>query len=193
MVVKLPKGVGELPDWWMELCPHNVYESPEETARMQAAYEESQIFSRVPENFKQDYGGDDFPNWNPAEHGPMGDEMTKDWETKGYKRDPASNKWVGKDGKPLEGRQFSIKPPKGYTPGAFGGGGGGRSPYGKGGLKSPGGGGGGGGYANDKTSWEKPAWTTKKLRSTAKTPPAKSPAGGPTKNPGKIAKPAWAK
>ncbi|CAJ1951920.1 unnamed protein product [Cylindrotheca closterium] len=188
MVAKLPKGVGELPEWWMELCPHNIYESPEETARMQAAYEESQIFSRVPDNFKQQYGGDAFPDWNPAEHGPMGDEMTKDWEKKGYKRDPASNKWVGKDGQPLVGRQFTIKPPKGYVPGKSGGSGFGG---GGGGLKSPSG---GGGYANDKTSWEKPAWTTKKLRSTGKSPAAKTtPAGGANKAPGKVAKPSWMK
>jgi len=186
---KLPKGVGEVPEWWMELCPHDTFESPEENARMQAAYEESQIFSRVPDEFKQQYGGDDFPDWNPAEHGPMGDEMTKNWESKGYKRDPSSNKWVGKDGKPLEGRQFTIKPPAGYVPGNFGGGGGAWG----GKLKSRGGGG-GGGYANDKTAWEKPAWTTKQLKST-KNSPAKSPgpAGGPTKAPGKIAAPSWAK
>lgn len=186
---KLPKGVGEVPEWWMELCPHDTFESPEENARMQAAYEESQIFSRVPDEFKQQYGGDDFPDWNPAEHGPMGDEMTKDWESKGYKRDPSSNKWVGKDGKPLEGRQFTIKPPAGYVPGNFGGGGGAWG----GKLKSRGGGG-GGGYANDKTAWEKPAWTTKQLKST-KNSPVKSPgpAGGPTKAPGKIAAPSWAK
>jgi len=187
---KLPKGVGEVPEWWMELCPHDTFESPEENARMQAAYEESQIFSRVPDEFKQQYGGDDFPDWNPAEHGPMGDEMTKDWESKGYKRDPSSNKWVGKDGKPLEGRQFTIKPPAGYVPGNFGEGGGAWG----GKLKSRGGGGGGGGYANDKTAWEKPAWTTKQLKST-KHSPVKSPgpAGGPTKSPGNIAAPSWAK
>lgn len=188
---KLPKGVGEVPKWWMELCPHDSFDSPEATARLHAAYEESQIFARVPDNFKQEYGGDDFPNWDPAEHGPMGDEMTKDWETKGYRRDPSSNKWVGKDGKPLEGRQFTIKPPAGYTPGKFGGGGGGGK-WG-GGLKSPSG---GGAYANDNTAWEKPAWTTKKLRSTGKSPaggaaPAPAPApGAPTKTPGKIAAPA---
>lgn len=184
MVVKPPKGIGELPEWWIELCPHNVYESPEENARMQGAYEEFQIFSRVPDSFKLQYGGDNFPNWNPAEHGPMGDEMTKDWEKKGYQRDSSTNKWMSKDGKPLEGRQFTIKPPKGYVPGKGGGG-----AFGAGGLRSPTGG--GGAYANDKTAWEKPSWTTKKLRSTNNSPAAKAPAGRGTSAPGKVAKPNW--
>lgn len=165
---KLPKGVGQVPEWWMEMCPHYIYESAEEAARVKAAYEEAMMFQSLPEEVKQQYGGDEFPNWNPADNGPMGEEMTKAWETRGYYKRDSDSKWVDKEGKPLEGRQFTITPPAGYTPGEDGSGGGG------GDVRSPTS---GGGYANSEDKgWKQPAWATKKLRST--TPKGGAGGGG---------------
>eukprot|EP00980_Cylindrotheca_fusiformis_P008115 scaffold1727_cov133-Cylindrotheca_fusiformis.AAC.18 len=155
---KLPKGTAQVPQWWMEACPHYIYESEEEAARVKAEYEEAMMFQNLPDEIKQQYGGDEFPNWDPAENGPMGEEMTKAWETRGYYKRDSDNKWVDKEGAPLEGRQFTITPPAGYTPGGGSTDGGDdtiRSP-----LKS-------GGYANSEDKgWAKPSWATKKLRST---------------------------
>jgi hypothetical protein len=167
---KLPKGVGQVPEWWMDTCPHYILETEEGAAQVQAEYEEAMLFQRVPEEFKQQYGGDGFPNWNPADNGPMGEEMTSTWETRGiYKRD-SDHKWVDKEGKPLEGRQFTMKPPAGYTPGEGGSGGG----DGGSGLRSPTS---SGGYANSAgAGWQQPSWAKKKLRST--TPKGGAGAGG---------------
>jgi hypothetical protein len=161
---KLPKGSGEVPEWWMSTCPHYILETEEGAAKVQAEYEEAMLFQRVPEEFKQQYGGDGFPNWNPANNGPMGEEMTHTWESRGYYKRDSDNKWLDKEGKPLEGRQFTMTPPPGYTPGEGGSGGDTLKPT-------------TGGYANSPAKgWQQPSWTKKKLKSTA--PKGGAGAGG---------------
>ena len=160
---RLPKGVGRVPEWWMEHTPHHILVLEDEQNKAKAELEEAEMFKRLAEHsdYVQKYGGDDFPNWDPAVDGPLGDEMTKTWESRGYYQRPSDKKWVDKNGLELSGRQFMIKIPEGYVPGQ-----GAPSDYkGSGGstLKK----GQGGGYAaDDGKGWQKPAWTTKKLKAT---------------------------
>lgn len=160
---RLPKGVGRVPEWWMEHTPHHTLVLEDAAAQAKIETEEAEMFKRLAEHsdYVQKYGGDDFPDWDPAVDGPLGEEMTKSWESRGYYKRESDNKWVDKMGLELSGRQFTIKIPEGYVPGQ----GAPSTPSGYGGttLRTPT----NSGYAADEgKSWKQPEWTTKKLKAT---------------------------
>jgi hypothetical protein len=167
----LGKGTASIPAWWIQEVPHDTLYKEEDEKEAKRRYEEAMLFQRVPEEFKEKHGGEKFESWDPAENGPMGEEMEKEWENRGYKKDPETNKWSDEEGKPLEGRQFTIELPPGYNPGSHGSGGGGGGSSGGSGLRTP-----TGGYANQEgKGWRQPSWTTKKLKSTGNTPQKSNP------------------
>lgn len=161
---KLPKGVGRVPEWWLEITPHNTLFLEDDEARRYAEKEEAKRFEKLAalQDLMDKYGGEDFPDWNPATDGPRTKEEEEEWVSKGYKRNE-KEEWVSEEGAPLEGRQFKGQMPPGYSPGnhvkddgADGAG------LGKGNLKSN-----GGKYERDAAkAWDKPDWMKVKLRST---------------------------
>jgi hypothetical protein len=159
---KLPRGVGRVPEWWLEITPHDTLYLAEDEAQRKAAYEEKLRFAKLAaeQDLLQKYGGEGFPNWNPASDGPRTKEEEKEWVSKGYKRNE-KNEWVDEGGAPLEGRQFKGQMPPGYLPGEyFQDLSGGSITPGPGGLNPA-------KYERDKDKdWEKPAWMQVKLRST---------------------------
>jgi len=159
---KLPRGVGRVPEWWLEITPHDTLYLAEDEAQRKAAFEEKLKFAKLAaeQDLLQKYGGEGFPNWNPATDGPRTKEEEKEWVSKGYKRNEKSE-WVDESGAPLEGRQFKGQMPPGYLPGQyFQDLSGGSITPGPGGLNPS-------KYERDKEKdWEKPAWMAVKLRST---------------------------
>lgn len=157
---KLPRGAGRVPEWWLEITPHDTLYLAEDEAQRKAAYEEKVKFARLAaeQDLLQKYGGEGFPNWNPATDGPRTNDEEKEWVSKGYQRNE-KNEWIDDSGVPLEGRQFKGQMPPGYLPGEyiqdFQGG-----SIGHGGLNPA-------KYERDKDKdWKKPDWMAVKLRST---------------------------
>lgn len=174
---RLPKGVGRVPQWWMEITPHNTLYIEDDEARRHAEEEEAKMYAKLAarDDMLQKYGGEGFPDWDPAEHGPRTPEEEEEWNTTGYVRNSDTGKWENESGEPLTGRQFEGKLPPGYIPGEFTGGDGGEGGegggFGQGQLNS-----GGGQYASDeKKQWSQPSWMKKKLRSTKNSSGSKSP------------------
>ena len=162
---KLPKGVGRLPEWWLEISPHDTLFLKEEEAKKKAEEEEAMKFAQLAElqDLMDKYGGEDFPNWNPMTDGPRTKEEEKEWLSNGYQRNE-KKEWVSHDGTPLQGRQFQGKLPPGYQPGGYvkddDDAEEGESEGGQGTLNST-------KYERDKsTTWDKPDWMKVKLRST---------------------------
>jgi len=159
---KLPRGVGRLPEWWLEITPHETLYLEEDEAERQTDHEEAMKFAQLAaeQDLLQKYGGEGFPNWNPASDGPRTQEEEKEWVSKGYKRNE-TNEWVDDQGAPLEGRQFKGQMPPGYLPGKYNkGGSGGSANFGPGTLNAT-------KYETDKNkNWEQPSWMKLKLRST---------------------------
>lgn len=160
---KLPRGAGRVPEWWLEITPHDTLYIAEEEAQRRAAEAEKLKFARLAaeQDLLQKYGGEGFPNWNPATDGPRTKEEEKEWTSKGYTRNE-KQEWVNQEGIPLEGRQFKGQMPPGYLPGHYleDGSPAGSNGAGPGGLHSA-------KYERDKDKdWEKPEWMKVKLRST---------------------------
>lgn len=158
---KLPKGAGRVPEWWMEITPHDTLYLEEEESKRQADYEEALKFAQLAaeQDLLQKWGGEGFPNWNPATDGPRTADEEKVWSSKGYKRND-KQEWVDEEGKPLEGRQFKGEMPPGYLPGQYIKVGPGTGIPGPGNLHAT-------KYQRDEgKSWEQPAWMQLKLRST---------------------------
>lgn len=161
---KLPRGAGRLPEWWLEITPHGTLFLEEDEAKRQADYEEAQKFAELAarEDLYQKYGGEGFPNWNPASDGPRTKKEEEEWVSQGYKRNE-KKEWVNASGVPLEGRQFKGEMPPGYWPGQYskGGGGGSSGISGQSGLNPT------SQYERDKDkAWSQPSWMQVKLRST---------------------------
>lgn len=163
---KLPKGVGRVPGWWLEITPHDTLYLDEDEARRKSEMDEAELFARKAAEYDlmQKYGGEGFPNWNPAEDGPRTKEEQEEWISKGYQRSEATNQWSDSSGAPLEGRQFKGTAPPGYVPGQYGPGGlYDPAKFGGSALKST------AGYVQDeKKNWSKPDWMKVKLKSTGK-------------------------
>jgi hypothetical protein len=160
---KLPRGAGRLPEWWLEITPHETLYLAEDEAQRQAEYEEEMKFAELAarEDLFQKYGGEGFPDWNPATMGPRTKAEEKEWVSKGYKRNE-KEEWVNEEGAPLEGRQFKGAMPPGYFAGQNSKGGGGGKPGGGGGDLNP-----TSQYERDKDkAWAQPSWAKVKLRST---------------------------
>jgi len=162
---KLPRGVGRVPEWWMEITPHDTLYLEEDEERRQQEWEEARMYAELAakDDMVQKYGGEGFPDWDPAAHGPRTKEEETEWIKTGYKRNEASGQWENGSGEPLEGRQFKGKMPPGYKPGQFSGAkGGGGAGFGPGQLSSS-----GGKYGRDEQKqWKQPDWMKVKLRST---------------------------
>ncbi len=159
---KLPRGAGRVPEWWLEITPHDTLFIAEEEAQRRAAHAEKMKFAQLAaeQDLMQKYGGEGFPNWNPSTDGPRTKEEEKEWTSKGYKRNE-KEEWVNEEGTPLEGRQFNGQMPPGYLPGQYFP----DEPDGSGilgpGSLNP------TKYERDKEKdWEKPEWMKVKLRST---------------------------
>jgi hypothetical protein len=149
-----PKGYAQLPEWWMEITPHNILDLDKDAARRQVDSKETAMFAMLAAkaDWEKKYAdcmyvvGDDGEllekdTGNPVQTG----------KGTGYTR-AATGEWM-KDGEPLKvGRQF--KPgeiPVGYKPG-------GSDPthgnaiIGTVELKST------AGYGHKDTNWKKPDW-----------------------------------
>jgi hypothetical protein len=169
---KLPRGAGRLPEWWLEITPHETLYLEEDEAQRQAEYEEEVKFAELAarEDMLQKYGGEGFPDWNPATMGPRTKAEEKEWTSKGYKRNE-QEEWVSETGAPLEGRQFKGEMPPGYFVGKYSKGGGGFKGGGGAGLTPT------SQYERDKDkAWSQPSWAKVKLRSTGDKGVIKSPA-----------------
>jgi hypothetical protein len=170
---RLPRGVGRVPEWWMEITPHDTLYLQEDEDRRQHEWEEARMYEELAakDDLVQKYGGEGFPDWDPAAHGPRTTEEEAEWVKTGYKRNEASGNWENESGEPLNGRQFQGKFPPGYKPGKYTGGrgGGGGPGFGQGQLSS------GTRYGSDEgKQWKQPDWMKVKLRSTKNGDP-KSP------------------
>ena len=159
---KLPRGAGRLPEWWLEITPHDTLFLEEDEAQRLADHEEAMKFAELAarEDLLQKYGGEGFPNWNPAADGPRTKMEQEEWTARGYKRNE-KEEWVNEKGEPLEGRQFKGEMPPGYWPGQYSKGGSGLGMAGQGGLQPT------SQYERDKDKgWTQPDWLKVKLRST---------------------------
>ena len=174
----LPKGVGRVPQWWMEITPHNTLDLDEDERRRRIEYEEAVMYAKyaAEDDYQQRYGEG---GYDPSQHGPGGPGGAG-WEggKGGYQRGPGKQWEEGATGP--EGRQFKPgQAPPGYQsgqggyydPSRFAGdgkrysgvAGAGSLDYGQGELNKTG----YGQYGRDENiNWEKPAWTQIKLRST---------------------------
>jgi hypothetical protein len=160
---RLPRGVGRLPEWWLEMTPHETLILEEEEAKRIADQEEELKFAQLAaeQDWLQKYGGEGFPNWDPSKDGPRTSEEEKEWIGSGFQRSETTGEWTGVSGEPLEGRKFKGKLPSGYVPGHFRLPGSTKAADGRP-LKSA-----GGRYGRDDgKSWEQPSWTKVKLKRT---------------------------
>jgi len=146
---KHPKGFAQLPDWWMEITPHNTLDTEEDAVKRKNAKQEAMVYKDLAAKSDWEQLNVD-SKYTVGEKGELIDKETgKPIETGGsnssYKKDEKTGEWL-KDGKPVfKGLQY-------YTT-AGGGGGGGD------GLASP-------GYGHKDMNWKKPDWMKVKLKST---------------------------
>jgi hypothetical protein len=160
---RLPRGVGRVPEWWLEMTPHETLILEEEEAKRIADQEEELKFAQLAaeQDWLQKYGGEGFPDWDPSKDGPRTPEEEKEWIGTGYQRSETTGEWTGVSGEPLEGRKFKGKLPSGYVPGEFRLPGSTKAADGRP-LKSV-----GGRYGRDDgKNWEQPSWTKVKLKKT---------------------------
>jgi hypothetical protein len=112
-----PKGYAELPQWWLDITPHNVLNIEEDAARRKNDYQEAAKYANLAA--KADWEQTNDSKYTLGENGELLDKATGepiDISTGGYTRSE-NGEWL-KDGKPVFGRQF--KPGQGaYDPSKF--------------------------------------------------------------------------
>eukprot|EP00751_Fragilariopsis_kerguelensis_P019773 CAMPEP_0170896122 /NCGR_PEP_ID=MMETSP0734-20130129/44584_1 /TAXON_ID=186038 /ORGANISM="Fragilariopsis kerguelensis, Strain L26-C5" /LENGTH=173 /DNA_ID=CAMNT_0011288259 /DNA_START=25 /DNA_END=546 /DNA_ORIENTATION=- len=145
---KHPKGFAQLPEWWMEITPHDTLDVEEDSVKRKHANQEAVMYRNLAA--KSDWeqlNGDS--KYSLGENGELIDKETgKVIETGGdnssYKRDEKTGEWL-KDGEPI----FKGLQPN-YTAG-----GGGLSPSS-----------GGPEYGHKDIGFKKPDWMKVKLKTT---------------------------
>jgi hypothetical protein len=155
---KAPKGFAQLPEWWLEITPHNTLNIEEDAAQRKIDYEEAKKYAvlAAKADWEQQYGhhlytiSDDGESLIDKETGNV-IEVGSGEGSKFTRND--QGEFCGEDGKPLFGRQF--KPGEvygnggGYDPSKFAAGVGRNSVE----LKSV-----GAEYGHKDTNWGKPDW-----------------------------------
>jgi len=139
--VKHPKGFAQLPEWWMEMTPHNTLDRDEDATKRRNDNQEKNIFKTLAKKSDWEQKNGD-SKYTVGQNGELIDKSTgKAIETgkdSAYSFDEKTGDWL-KEGKPIFGRQF----------------------------ESGGGGEGGGTYGHQNNDWEKPQWMKVKLKSTS--------------------------
>lgn len=137
--VKPPKGFAQLPEWWMEITPHNTLDREEDVAKRQHDNQEARMYRNLAVQSDWEQANGENSNYSLGENGELIDKKTgKPVETggdSGYTREEKSGEWL-KDGKPIFGRQFNA---------------GGESPS---------------SYGHQDMNWKKPDWMKVKLKAT---------------------------
>ena len=130
--VKHPKGFAQLPEWWMEMTPHNTLDRDEDATKRRNDNQEKNIFKTLAKKSDWEQKNGD-SKYTVGQNGELIDKSTgKAIETgkdSAYSFDEKTGDWL-KEGKPIFGRQF----------------------------ESGGGGEGGGTYGHQNNDWEKPQW-----------------------------------
>jgi len=133
--VKPPKGFAQIPEWWLEITPHDTLYPDEDEAKRHNANQEARMYKNLAA--KSDWEQANLSKYAVGENGELIDKKTgKPIEigaNSGYTRDEKSGEWM-QDGKLLFGRQFDGE------------------------ASSP-------GYGHKDMNWKKPEWMKHKLKS----------------------------
>mmetsp|Transcript_5288 Transcript_5288/g.15384 ORF Transcript_5288/g.15384 Transcript_5288/m.15384 type:complete len:168 (-) Transcript_5288:2533-3036(-) len=136
---KPPKGFAQLPEWWMEVTPHNTLDVEEDEARRLSDSKRVLMYKDLAakSDWEQVNGESKF---TVGENGELIDKETGEpIETggdSGYTRDEKTGEWL-KDGRPIFGRQFH----EGSSSSA--------------------------GYGHKDVNWKKPDWMKVQLKKTS--------------------------
>jgi hypothetical protein len=102
-----PKGFAQLPEWWLEITPHNTLDVDEDTKQRNHDYQQAMKYAELAAkaDWEQQFG-----HLELTEDGNLFDkntgELVEEGEATGYTRDDKGG-WM-KDGKPIFGRQFKA-------------------------------------------------------------------------------------
>jgi len=154
---KPPKGFAQLPDWWMEITPHDTLDVEEDAMKRKHQSQEAMMYRNLAakSDWEQANGGIDHPLYTLGKNGELIEKETgkviaesTTSESAGsssspaYTRDEKTGEWL-KDGQPIFGtntsRQFNNN-------------------TGKGGPE----------YGHKDVNWKKPDWMKVKLKGTGK-------------------------
>jgi len=106
--VKPPKGFAQIPEWWMEITPHNKLYREEDAAKRHNDSQEALMYKGLAA--KSDWEQANESKYAVGENGELIDKKTgKPIEIggdSGYTRDEKSGEWM-QDGKLLFGRRFN--------------------------------------------------------------------------------------
>jgi hypothetical protein len=142
-----PKGFAQLPDWWLEITPHNTLDIEEDARKRDHDYQQALKYAELAAkaDWEQQFG-----HLELTDDGNLIDKNTgepvEEGETTGYTRDE-KGEWM-KDGKPIFGRQFKVGEGS-YDPSKFAAGVHRDSTE----LKAA-----GAGYGHKDNAWQKPDW-----------------------------------
>ena len=142
-----PKGFAQLPDWWLEITPHNTLDVEEDAAKRKHEYQEAMKYAELA---AKAYWEQQFGHLELTEDGDLIDKNTGEpveaGEASGYERNE-KGEWM-KDGKLIFGRQFTAGEGN-YDPSKFAAGVHRDSVE----LKAV-----GGEYGHKDNNWKKPDW-----------------------------------
>ena len=114
--VKPPKGFAQLPEWWMEITPHNTLDREEDKAKRQHDTQEARMYRDLAAKSDWEQANED-SKYTLGKNGELIDKGTGNpIETggdSGYTRDEKSGEWL-EDGKPIFDSQFSSSPEYGH-------------------------------------------------------------------------------
>lgn len=136
---KPPKGFAQLPEWWMEITPHDTLDIDEDEAKRLAANHQARVYKDLASksDWEEMHGES---KYSVGKNGELIDKATgKPIETggsSGYTRDEKTGEWM-KDGKKIFGRSISTS--------------GTSSTLSSAGVSSP-------SYGHKDMNWKKPDW-----------------------------------
>ena len=112
-----PKGVAQMPDWWMEVTPHNTLDIEQDETQRKKEYEEAKKYAELAAkaDWEQEFG-----HLELNDDGTLLDKNTGEAVEEGsggYTRNE-KGEWM-KDGKQIFGRQFSVEIGSSYDPSKF--------------------------------------------------------------------------
>ncbi|KAG7368910.1 hypothetical protein IV203_031653 [Nitzschia inconspicua] len=152
-----PKGFAQLPDWWLEITPHNTLDIEQDAKKRDNDYQEAIKYAELAAkaDWEQQFG-----HLELTDDGNLIDKNTgetvEEGDSTGYTRNE-KGEWM-KDGKPIFGREF--KAGEGiYDPSKFAAGVDRNSTE----LKAV-----GAEYGHKDNKWKKPDWMQVKLKKTEK-------------------------
>lgn len=105
--VKPPKGFAQIPEWWMEITPHDTFIPDEDEAKRINASKEAKMYKDLAA--QSDWEEKNESKYAVGENGELIDKKTgKPIEIgSGYTRDEKSKEWM-LDGKPIFGRKLNT-------------------------------------------------------------------------------------